>query len=135
MEDGKKTLKITIDGKPIEVPENTKILAAARLLDIYIPTLCYDPRLSPSGRCKLCAVEVKGSARPVYSCLMPVKDGMEVITTSPQLFELRKNTLEKILEDHPNDCMVCEKAGNANRRMTHARRADTLFPGNSEPLQ
>ncbi|MDP3048952.1 MAG: formate dehydrogenase subunit alpha [Thermodesulfovibrionales bacterium] len=104
-------LKVTIDGKTIEVPEKTTILKAARMLDIYIPTLCYNPKLSPSGRCNLCTVEVNGSSKPVYSCLMPVKDGMEVITTSPQLFELRKSNLEKILADHPNDCMVCEGAG------------------------
>jgi len=107
-------LKVTIDGKSIEVPEKTTILKAARLLGINVPTLCYDHRLSPSGRCKLCAVEVKGSAKPVYSCLIQVKDGMEVITSSPQIFELRKANLEKILADHPNDCMVCERAGDCN---------------------
>ncbi len=111
MEDGKKMLTVTIDGKPIEVPEKTTILKAAKMLDIYIPTLCYNPKLSPSGRCKLCAVEVKGSSKPVYSCLIPVKDGMEVTATSPQLFELRKTNLEKILADHPNGCMTCEGAG------------------------
>jgi len=111
MEEKKKMLKVTIDGKTIEVPEKTTILKAAKMLDIYIPTLCYNPKLSPSGRCKICAVEVKDSSKPVYSCLIPVKDGMEVITTSPQLFELRKTNLEKILADHPNDCMVCEGAG------------------------
>ncbi len=104
-------LKVTIDGKTIEVPEKTTILKAAKMLDINIPTLCYNHQLSPSGRCKLCAVEVKGNAKPVYSCLIQVKDGMEVITSSPQIFELRKANLEKILADHPNDCMVCERAG------------------------
>lgn len=104
-------LKVTIDGKAIEVPEKTTILKAAKMLDINIPTLCYDHRLTPSGRCKLCAVEIKGQAKPVYSCLIQVKDGMEVITSSPQIFELRKANLEKILADHPNDCMVCERAG------------------------
>ncbi len=104
-------LKVIIDGKSIEVPEKTTILKAARSLGVDIPTLCYDHRLSPSGRCKLCAVEVKGQSKPVYSCLIQVKDGMEVITSSPQIFELRKANLEKILADHPNDCMVCERAG------------------------
>lgn len=102
---------ITIDGKKTTVMEGTTILEAAKRLDIHIPTLCHHPKLSPSGRCKLCAVEVKGSSRPVYSCLTQVKDGMDIITTSPQLFELRKTNLEKILADHPNGCMVCERAG------------------------
>jgi predicted molibdopterin-dependent oxidoreductase YjgC len=36
---------------------------------------------------------------------------MEVITTSPNLEKMRRTTLELILSDHPNDCMICERAG------------------------
>jgi predicted molibdopterin-dependent oxidoreductase YjgC len=36
---------------------------------------------------------------------------MEVTTSTPQIEALRKTVLELILSDHPNDCMVCEKAG------------------------
>ncbi len=50
-------------------------------------------------------------ARPVTACTTLVSEGMEVITTSPYLEKLRRTTLELILSDHPNDCMVCEKAG------------------------
>ena len=32
-------------------------------------------------------------------------------TPTPALEDLRKTVLELILSDHPNDCMVCEKAG------------------------
>ncbi len=117
--------KIIIDGKALEVADTLTILQAAKLLNIRIPTLCYDHRLSPSGRCKLCAVEVKGSSKPVYSCLIKVKDGMEVTTSSPELFELRKGILEKMLSDHPNDCMICEKAGScALQEMAYLHNID-----------
>ncbi len=106
-----KKLKVTIDGKTIEVPENTTVLDAARMLDIQIPTLCHHPKLTPFGGCRLCIVEIKGIPRPVTSCTTPVSDGMEVTTSSPQIEDLRKTVLELILSDHPNDCMVCEKAG------------------------
>ena len=34
-------VKLNIDGKPLEVPQNTTILKAARTVGIDIPTLCY----------------------------------------------------------------------------------------------
>lgn len=104
--------RITIDGKSIEVTDSTTILQAAKLLNIPIPTLCHHPKLTPFGGCRLCIVEVKGMPKPVTACTTTVSSGMEVTTNSPYLEELRKTVLELILSDHPNDCMVCEQAGN-----------------------
>jgi predicted molibdopterin-dependent oxidoreductase YjgC len=36
---------------------------------------------------------------------------MVVTTSSPYLERLRRTTLELLLSDHPNDCMLCERAG------------------------
>jgi predicted molibdopterin-dependent oxidoreductase YjgC len=104
--------KVTIDGKTVEVPAEATILDAAKLAGVSIPTLCHHPKLTPFGGCRLCIVEVKGIPRPVTSCTTPVGDGMEVTTSTPMIEELRKTVLELILSDHPNDCMVCEQAGN-----------------------
>lgn len=104
-------IKLTIDGREVKVPEGTTVLDAARMLDIQIPTLCHHPKLTPFGGCRLCIVEIKGISRPVTSCTTPSTEGMEVITTSPELESLRKTVLELILSDHPNDCMLCERAG------------------------
>ncbi len=103
--------KITIDNKTIEVADTATILQAAKLHKIPIPTLCHHPKLTPFGGCRLCIVEVKGMPKPVTSCTTVVSNGMEVTTSSPYLQELRKTVLELILSDHPNDCMICEKAG------------------------
>lgn len=103
--------RLKIDGKSIEVPEGTTVLNAARMLDIPIPTLCHHPKLTPFGGCRLCLVEIKGIPRPVTSCTTPVSEGMEVLTKTPLIEDLRKTVLELILSDHPNDCMICEKAG------------------------
>ena len=102
---------LTIDGRKVTVPDGTNILSAAKKIDISIPALCHHPKLTAFGGCRLCIVEIKGMARPVTSCTTPVSEGMEVTTTSPNLEGLRKTILELILSDHPNDCMVCEKAG------------------------
>ncbi|RJQ38534.1 MAG: 4Fe-4S dicluster domain-containing protein [Nitrospiraceae bacterium] len=104
-------IKLTIDNKIIEVAEGTTVLDAARMLNIEIPTLCHHPKLTPFGGCRLCIVEVKGVPRPLTSCTTPVSEGMEVVTSTPAIEDLRKTVLELILSDHPNDCMICEKAG------------------------
>lgn len=103
--------RITIDGKSIDAPEGMTVLYAAKMLDIPIPTLCHHPKLTPFGGCRLCLVEIKGIPRPVTSCTTPVSEGMEVLTSTPLIEDLRRTVLELILSDHPNDCMVCEKAG------------------------
>jgi NADH dehydrogenase/NADH:ubiquinone oxidoreductase subunit G len=102
---------LTIDGQKVTVRKLSTILDAAKKLDIPIPTLCHHPDLSPFGGCRMCVVEVVGTKKPVTSCTTLVKEGMEVITTSPSLENLRRTNLELILSDHPNDCMVCERAG------------------------
>ena len=102
---------LKINGMPVSVPDGTTILDAARFADIPIPTLCHHPKLSPYGGCRLCIVEIKGINRPVTSCTTPVSQGMEVTTTTPEIEKLRKTILELILSDHPNDCMICERAG------------------------
>lgn len=102
---------LEIDGKKVTVRKLSTILDAARKLDIPIPTLCHHPELSPYGGCRLCLVEVKGIAKPVASCTTFAKEGMIVTTTNPYLEKLRRTNLELILSDHPNDCMVCERAG------------------------
>lgn len=103
--------KLTIDGISVKAKKGTTILDAARKYDISIPTLCHHPKLSPYGGCRLCLVEVSGINRPVTSCTTPVREGMTVTTSSPQIEKLRKTIMELLLSDHPNDCMVCEKAG------------------------
>ena len=102
---------LTVDGKKVTIRKLSTVLDAVRKLDIPIPTLCHHPDLTPYGGCRLCIVEIKGLSRPVTACTTPVSEGMEITTTSPKLEQLRKTTLELILSDHPNDCMVCERAG------------------------
>lgn len=102
---------IIINNREYDVPDGTTVLEAARLHTIPIPTLCNHPKLTPSGGCRLCIVEIKGIPRPVASCTTPVTEGMEVSTSTPELEELRRMVLELIISDHPNDCMTCEATG------------------------
>lgn len=116
-------LKVTIDGKTIEVPQGTTILQAARMIgkEVTPPAMCYYTKLETSGGyCRTCMVKVtKGSdsdPRPmpklVVSCRTNVMDGMEVENfTSSEVVDARKGVVEFLLINHPLDCPVCDQAG------------------------
>ena len=109
-------INLTIDNKPIQVPEGTTILKAARMNGIDIPTLCYFELdgmkfENKPGGCRVCVVEVKGRRNLAPACATDVMEGMEVLTHSARVINARKTVVELILSDHPNDCLQCEKNG------------------------
>lgn len=105
----KDTVRLKINGIDVEASRGTTILQAAKKIGINIPALCYHPKISVSGACRICLVEIGGVA--VTSCNTLVEDSMEVITDSPYIENLRKDIIDLILSDHPYDCMVCQKTG------------------------
>lgn len=125
-------IKFTIDGREIKANKEQTILEAALSADIYIPHLCHHPDL-PSFKdisplevcyrgeevyhsfslgngyqgCGLCLVEVKGEAEPVLSCITPIREGMEVTSSSSRLEALRQEKLASMLARHPHACLMC----------------------------
>lgn len=102
-------ITLSIDNKKVTVKENTTILEAARQIGIVVPALCHHPKITRSGACRVCIVEAGGI--PVTSCTTFAEEGMEVITNSPYIENLRRDIIDLILSDHPYDCMVCQKTG------------------------
>ncbi len=100
-----------INGKKISYTEGMTILQAAREAGIWIPSLCDHPALESYGGCRLCIVEVKGYPKPVASCVMPLAEGMEITTESPELREIRRSVLELMLVRHPFVCLYCSANG------------------------
>jgi len=103
--------KLKIDGIEVVIERGKTILEAAQSAGIRIPTLCHDRRLIPFGACRLCVVQQKGKSELLPSCFTPAKDGMEVLTQSPEIFESRRLQLQLILLNHPMICPRCEKEG------------------------
>jgi len=106
-----RTIKLNIDGIDVEVEKGKTILEAAQLAGIRIPTLCHDRRLIPFGACRLCMVQQKGKSELLPSCFTPAKEGMEIITHSPEIIDSRRLQLQFILLNHPMICPRCEKEG------------------------
>ncbi len=105
------TIKIKIDGMTIDAREGQTILQAAREHGIQIPTLCYHKDLTPTGNCRICVVEVANQRFLQAACVTQVWDGMEVLTCSERVMRSRKLTLELMLANHPQDCLVCDASG------------------------
>lgn len=105
-------INLTIDGKAIQVKKGKTILQAALENGIHIPHLCWHPAIKPIGSCRICVVEVKpGPPRPQPACTTMAADGMEVVTQSERLNELRRELVKLVLINHPLDCPVCDKGG------------------------
>lgn len=113
-----KSATLTIDGKQVTVPAGTTILDAASELGIKIPTLCWLKKVSTTGACRICVVEVEGVERPMTACNTPVKEGINVTTSTPKLEQIRKKTLELMLVNHPLDCPVCDAGGECDLQDT-----------------
>jgi NADH dehydrogenase/NADH:ubiquinone oxidoreductase subunit G len=132
------TIKLTIDGVPVEVPRGTGLVEAALAAGVEIPVFCYEPRLgAPVGACRMCLCEITpGPPKPQAACTLTAQDGMDVRTalTSRVAAEAQNATLEFILVNHPLDCPVCDKGGECplqdltfrygpgNTRMTFPKR-------------
>jgi len=125
-------VRLTINGKEVQVPEGSTILEAARSLEIYIPALCTHPDLppakgvqaakvifqgdlqienarpgEPAQGCGLCVVEVGGEGEIVESCSSEAKEGMVVNTESDRVEKRRQEKLVPILSRHPHSCLTC----------------------------
>lgn len=111
MEKSPKQVNLTIDGLQLSVPEGITILEAARQNGIRIPTLCHHPVLSAWGGCRLCVVEVDGNPRLVASCVMPVRDGMTVVTSNAGIINARRTILEFLFAERNHYCMFCSQSG------------------------
>lgn len=107
-----KKITIYINGKEYKIEPNQTIMQAADKLGFHIPRLCYHPKLSIEGACRVCIVEVEGAKSFVASCAYPVSDGMKIQTNTQELRKARRDIVELLLDNHPMDCHTCERDGN-----------------------
>jgi predicted molibdopterin-dependent oxidoreductase YjgC len=89
-----RSVTLTIDDRPVSVPEGTTLLAACREIGVEIPTLCFLETLHPVNACRICVVELEGARVLVPSCSRAAEDGMIVHTASERVRHSRKLVLE-----------------------------------------
>src|SRR5438034_7423168 len=95
---------LTIDGRSVTADPDRTILEAARAAGMLdIPTLCWYPKLTIVGNCRICLVSVEGQPKLVPACATKVADGMVVHTESHAAVESRKGALGLLLGPYPPD--------------------------------
>ncbi len=112
-------VKLTVDGKEIDVDPAMTLLQACEEAGAEIPRFCYHERLSVAGNCRMCLIEVEGVPKPQASCAMSVRDvrpakGKEIaalLTTTPMVKKAREGVMEFLLANHPLDCPICDQGG------------------------
>ncbi|MBI5770582.1 MAG: (2Fe-2S)-binding protein [Verrucomicrobia bacterium] len=125
---------VNIDGKDIAVPKGTNVIEAARLIGVDVPHYCYHPKLTISGNCRMCLIEMGNPAvdpatkapimdpatgkqkinwipRPQIGCATNASPGLHIRTNTPQIKDCREGVMEFLLVNHPLDCPICDQAG------------------------
>jgi NADH dehydrogenase (ubiquinone) Fe-S protein 1 len=87
------------------------IIRICEFLNINIPRFCYHQRLSLSGNCRMCMVQLKFHVKPVVSCTTLLLRNMHIYTTSYYVRIARENVMEFLLINHPLDCPICDQGG------------------------
>jgi bidirectional [NiFe] hydrogenase diaphorase subunit len=98
---------LTVNGRPVTVPQGTVLLEAIRLAGFDLPTLCYHEGLAPYGACRLCMAAVT-APRPalVASCAYPVEEGLRVETGAPEAAAARRLAFEFLLSRVPGSDLL-----------------------------
>ncbi|MCX8160130.1 MAG: 2Fe-2S iron-sulfur cluster-binding protein [Candidatus Saccharicenans sp.] len=102
-------IKLKINGLPVEARPGMTVLECARSQGLFIPSLCDLEGLPAFAGCRLCLVEIAQRPHRSPACQTLVEDGMEIVTSTPELEELRLATLELILSEHPHFCLLCQE--------------------------
>ncbi len=95
------SVEVWVDEQRVEVEPGTTVLEAARAADSYVPTLCFDERLSPFGACRVCMVGVEGADAPIAACTTPCREGMRVDTADETARRIAEATVELVLSELP----------------------------------
>jgi len=103
---------VTIDSKEYEAAPDETVLEVCKKNNIFIPTLCHHPSITPYSSCRLCIVEViqKGWTKLTASCSLPVKESMIIATNSPRVQSGRKILMELYLARCPTSEQIKELA-------------------------
>jgi len=125
-------LNVQVDGVWLQFPKGLNAVEVARRAQKFVPHYCYHPKLSISGNCRMCLIEVGSPKldaerkpvmaadgkpeiswmpRPQIGCALLIAEGMAIRTESPIVDECRKGVMEFLLINHPLDCPICDQAG------------------------
>lgn len=119
-------IHFTIDGQEVQAKEGWTVLETARHYGIHIPTLCYHEAVQPSGACRLCVVEARegGRSKVVISCMYPSREGVEILTDTERIRNVRRWILEMLLAECPASKEIAQLAEEYGVKSTRFKSED-----------
>ena len=105
------SVEITIDGRKLSARPEQTILDVAQENGIHIPTLCTHPKLTPTGVCRICVVDLGRKDRLEAACTTPIYKGMVVETANERVLESRRVVVELLLDNLGADAATLDKDG------------------------
>ncbi len=112
-------MKAYIDNKAHEIKVGETVLEFVRRTqnENPIPTMCQDDRLENFGSCRVCSVEIAlekdGPSKTMASCHTPISKDMYIYPNTDKIKRLRKNIVELVLSDYPEDKIYPEEGKKA----------------------
>lgn len=97
---------VVVDGIQVPIEGERNLLELCRKANIEIPTFCYHSSLSVYGACRLCLVDIKGRG-VMTSCTTAPEAGMEIRTSTEEIRQMRRVTVELLLANHDQNCPTC----------------------------
>jgi len=117
-------IKLKIDNQEIEIEKGKTVLQAALKLGKDIPTLCYNHKISHNTSCFVCVVKDNRNDRYIPSCSTLAENGMDILTDTEDVLEVRRTALNLLLSEHTGDCEApCTIACPAHARVEEYVRA------------
>jgi formate dehydrogenase alpha subunit len=87
-------MKLTIDGRAVDLAEGASVLDGVNRLGLPLPQLCKDPDRPALGACRTCLVHVEGMRGVPAACHLPAREGMVVSTEHPEAVRVRAAVLD-----------------------------------------
>ncbi|PKL60160.1 MAG: ferredoxin [Methanomicrobiales archaeon HGW-Methanomicrobiales-4] len=103
-----KMVTVTINKSQYRAEEGETLLLVAIRNTIDIPHLCYEESLDPYGACRLCMVDLVtcGKRTMMTACTLRAKEGLEIMTDTPEIIRYRKTLLELYLSEAPKSDVI-----------------------------
>jgi predicted molibdopterin-dependent oxidoreductase YjgC len=97
-------VKIRINNKEIEAPENSTIMEIAHAAGYSIPSLCHKNGLPHYSSCMVCMVKETRKNTFLPSCSALVQEGMDIDVSGEEVVSMRKKSVELLLSEHRAEC-------------------------------
>lgn len=126
-------ISVFVDDKEVRCKPGTNLVDLVASVGEEIPHYCYHPKLSVSGNCRMCLIELGMPGRdratgepilnedgtpkvmffpnPAIACGTKAGPGMHIRTKSEMVKKCREGVMEFLLINHPLDCPICDQAG------------------------